>query len=235
MATLSNLKYYVVVLVLLSCRSHEIVVDSNKIFQAPQLSDSLAFYFPKALDHKANRPKYDNFLQNWFSSSLYSLKEPILKDKTSSETLYRFLWLRSFHLPVCYSIKVFNNELYLNTKTLDRSPEWFETIREDIIHDTTVLDTIKADRLAYIKFNETIKIDEAEWNQFESLLMKSKFWNLSSIDDSDGSTDGSEWILEGYKNKKYHFVVRHNPHELRECGMFLISLSNLKIPQDEIY
>ncbi len=237
MATLFNLKYSVVILVLLSCRSHEIIQDSNKIFQAAQPSDSLGFYFPESLNRPSTRHHiFDNFEQNWFSSTLYSFKEPILKTKTDDETVYRFLWLRSFNEPVCYSLKKFNGEYFLSTKTLDRCPAWYPHIEAKYENDKKILDTVqKADRIANITFKEIIKVTKSEWLKFENLLSKSKFWSLPSLDPYPSSTDGAEWIIEAYKEKIYHFVVRQTSFEIKDVGIYLISLSNLNVPKDQIY
>ena len=98
------------------------------------------------------------------------------------------------------------------------------------------MDTLqKADRKASITFHQTIKITKSEWFKFEKLLSKCNFWNLQNLDPYPKSHDGAEWIIEGYKEHKYHFVVRQTNFEIREAGLYLISLSNLNIPKDRIY
>jgi len=40
--------------------------------------------------------------------------------------------------------------------------------------------------------------------------------------------DGSEWIIEGVKNKKYHMVTRWTPSgNFRSVGEYLISISRV--------
>ena len=77
------------------------------IFEKATKGDSLSYYFPSILSDTAgdDDPVYKDFQQKWYSSALYSFKEPILYNKTDSQTRYRLLWLRSFHRPVCFSMK----------------------------------------------------------------------------------------------------------------------------------
>ena len=60
--------------------------------------DSISFYFPTSirLDTNTVITGIDAFMLNWFSSALYSAKEPILYNYYLGHDIYRFLWLRSF-------------------------------------------------------------------------------------------------------------------------------------------
>src|SRR5687768_15569471 len=64
--------------------------------------DSLAFYFPK--NSFDDRSSVDSFRQNWYSSALYSFKEPVLSKDYVGHNIHRFLWLRSFHRPVVFTL-----------------------------------------------------------------------------------------------------------------------------------
>ncbi len=141
-------------LTLVSCKNKE-PIDTKKVFEMASINDSLSFYFPSILNDTFGRPPmYKDFKQNWYSSSLYSFKEPILYNKTDSQTIYRLLWLRSFHLPVCFSMKEFNGKYFLNAKVLDRQPAFYPEIdRRGLDRNTgkEIIDTTKrADRFALI-------------------------------------------------------------------------------------
>jgi len=236
-----KLKFFVLlVVVLTSCQTHEVIKIDSAIFQKATPSDSLSFYFPSSLNKESRRKNstYNNFTQRWYSSALYSFKEPILFKKSNIETIYRLLWLRSFHQPVCFSLKEFDNKYYLNTKMLDRQPAFYPYITaNNTSSGKVVFDTLqKEDRLAYVIFNETLQINKSEWNNFQALLRKKNFWNLPSLDHSNMSADGAQWILESYKDGKYHYVERQNSESgLKECGLYLLNISSLKIPKDDIY
>ena len=64
--------------------------------------DSLAFYFP--INIFSDIPRADSFVQNWYSSALYSFKEPVLSQSFVGHDIYRFVWLRSFHRPVVFTL-----------------------------------------------------------------------------------------------------------------------------------
>ena len=52
--------------------------------------DSLVFYF--TINIFSDIPRADSFIQNWYSSALYSFKEPVLSQNFVGHNIYRFLW-----------------------------------------------------------------------------------------------------------------------------------------------
>jgi hypothetical protein len=229
-------------LMLISCKIKK-SIDTKNIFEKSTLSDSLSFYFPSILNDTVKRtnPMYENFKQKWYSSSLYSFKEPILYTKTDSQNIYRLLWLRSFHQPVCFSVKEFNGNYFLNAKILDRQPAFYPEIEGKGVDKKTgkeILDTIqKADRLALIALDTIKTLTSKEWKEIENYISTFDFWNSPIADPYDeGGADGSNWIVEGRKNGKYHFIDRRNADgNLMPFGKYLIKLSGLKVKEDAIY
>ena len=227
-------------LTLFSCKTNN-SIDTNNVFERAFKSDSLSYYFPPILNDTFERenPFYKDFKQRWYSSSLYSFKEPILYTKTDSEIIYRLLWLRSFHEPVCFTIKGNKGNYFLNAKTLDRQPAFNPTIEGKYTNTNEIIfDTIqKADRYALITFDTIKVLTSRQWKAIENYLTKLNFWN-GPIDDpnSQGGTDGANWIIEGRKDKEYHFVDRRNDNgELIPLGKYLIKLSGINIEDDSIY
>ena len=229
------------ILTLLSCKTND-SKDTKNVFEKALKSDSLSYYFPSILSDTVERenPFFKDFTQRWYSSALYSFKEPILYTKTDLQTIYRLLWLRSFHEPVCFSVKKYNGNYFLNAKALDRQPSFYLNIL-DYGKDGSgkeVFDTVgKADRFALITF-DTIKVLTSEQrNEFENSITKLDFWSSPVADPADGgSTDGSNWILEGRKSGKYHFIDRNTgAGDLIELGKKLIMWSGLKIKDDSFY
>ena len=208
--------------------------------------DSLAFYFPTNIF--SNIPRSDSFVQNWYSSALYSFKEPLLSQNYIGQNVYRLLWLRSFHRPVVFTLHQIEDQVWLNTKMLDDQPSFHDdryrgVPKEDqeeylkmgyVVdkHDPDLLVRI-ADRKANIVYNKNIFLTDKEWNEFEQLLSKANFWKLPTNID-DGSTDGAQWVIEGHLKNNYHVVEYHSPgnSEYGKAGRFLITLSRLK---EEIY
>ena len=209
--------------------------------------DSLSFYFP--VKSFSDRPSSDSFVQNWYSSALYSFKEPVLSQNFVGHSIYRFLWLRSFHRPVVFTLHQNESQVWLNTKMLDRQPRFYdnriggipkdevkEYIKEGFFVDKKEHDLLVriADRKADIIYNRNIPLSDEEWNQYEQLIAKANFWKLPSNID-DGSSDGAQWIIEGHLNNRYHFVNYHSYRpdgDYKKLGVFLIRLSGL---QEKIY
>lgn len=227
----------IVFFIFVSCTNHDRNINNENVFAKAAIQDSLSFYFPAVLNDptEGKDSGFDNFKQKRYSSSLYSFKVPILYNKNDSQTIYRLLWLRSFHQPVCFSMKELKGEYFLNVKALDRQPAFFPIYlnRKKKILDTT----LKADRLAFIAFDTIINLRKRQWNEIENYLSKLDFWNSPIADPADEHTsDGSNWIIEGRNNNKYHFIDRRNARgDLMNFGKYLIKLSAIKISEDAIY
>lgn len=75
--------------------------------------DSLTFYYPTLIktDSRNIETGIDTFKLNWYSSALYCANEPVLYNYYQGHDIYRFLWLRSFHRPVVFSL----HKNYFNT------------------------------------------------------------------------------------------------------------------------
>src|SRR5262249_41516571 len=77
-------------------------------------------YFPKlAFGEEADAA---DFVTDWYSSHLRAMGEPslwVLSRKDSGATVYRLLWLPSFHHPVCVRISRAAGGARLHVKVLD--------------------------------------------------------------------------------------------------------------------
>lgn len=177
-------------------------------------------FFPKYAF--ADDPGNDQFLSDWYSRELRILDEPSLLSlaKDASSESYRFLWLRTFHHPV--------------------------VIRVDLRADATgILTTKVADGAAgfphtanHLIENVSRPLSREDTQSLLGRIKKTDFWTLPSHVDDRRGTDGSEWIIEGVKNGKYHVISRWSPHAggVRKLGLtFALGLAKMKIPTDEVY
>jgi len=185
----------------------------------------------------------DSFFQNWYSSALFSFKEPVLSQNFIGHDVYRLLWLRSFHRPVVVSLHQSGEQVWLNAKMLDMQPR-FHDDKIDIISTEEKQEYLKqgyfvdkenpdllvriADRKANIIYDKKIPLSNNDWSKFEELLLEANFWSLST-QMGDDSTDGAQWIIEAHSKSKYHFVDYHSPGKGKygSAGRFLIKLSGL--------
>jgi hypothetical protein len=210
--------------------------------ELPLPKDSLAFYFPTI----SSRERVNSFKQNWYSSTLYSFKEPILSQKYVGHNIYRFLWLRSFLRPVVLSIHENDNQVWLIAKILDDYPQFndervkvSENERPEYLKAGYVVDSAdsnvlvrKADRKANIVYAKRTNLTKRNWDTFEKLVEKAHFWQIPITATQDGM-DGSEWIIEAHFANNYRFVDRWMPDgSFKEIGLYLIKLSGLK---EEVY
>ena len=234
-----------IVILLVSCKTNTKLSQDSTITFANTLSlptDSLAFYFP--LNSFSSNCNVDSFVQNWYSSALYSFKEPHLSQEYVGHSLYRFLWLRLFHRPVVFTLHQKDDQVWLNTKMLNKQPRFQddiisgvskkgqgEYIKEGYFVDNQAADLLVriADRKATIIYNKSISLSDKEWNEFEQLLAKANFWKLPTNID-DGSRDGASWVIEAHLENRYHIVDYHSPYknEFAKAGLFIIKLSGLK-------
>jgi hypothetical protein len=177
------------------------------------------FYFPKGTF--SDDPGWDLFTAVWYSTHLKALNEPSLlhlSSKPSYES-YRFVWLRTFRHPV--------------------------TVRLDITVDgigeltTKVSDGLGGYMPGEIIENFSRRLTRERTSLFLAGVEKNKFWELPSYDNSGPlGLDGSQWIIEGVKDGKYHVVDQWTPKTgpIRELGLELaLGLAELKIPKHELY
>lgn len=231
------------------CRA---IADENGI-----LKDSFGFYFSNFEPFDSSQDKFvrDTFWQQYLSANLWAFKEPVLYNNYLGKDRYRFLWLRSFHLPVVFNIANVNGSITLSVKKLARRPYWKDyccidtTSKEisffrekgyqlfqriDTLENgvTEVVTVVKGDRQSEIIYDSTKSITKKDWQNFEKLIGDAGFWSLKTYE-PPFATDGSFWIIEANLKKQYKYVIRQSPAgKIRSIGEALIKLSGLK---EEIY
>jgi hypothetical protein len=173
-------------------------------------------YFPdSSLDLRR-----DHFKRDWYSAQLNALQEPSLYQmvKVSNSESYRFLWLRTFHHPVA--------------------------VRIDVKPDGTGMLTAKIStgaggyRPGVISENRSQLLNKEQISTFLAKVDDVQFWKAPNPVNDQRGADGSQWIIEGLKNGRYHVVDRWSPTNgvTRQLGSLMaFDLAKLTIPKDEIY
>jgi hypothetical protein len=56
----------------------------------------------------SSNERWDEIRSDWYSEELRVLQEPSLwrEARRADETVYRFLWLRAFHAPLCVCLRI---------------------------------------------------------------------------------------------------------------------------------
>ncbi|MGD0696010.1 MAG: hypothetical protein ABSB82_14270 [Terriglobia bacterium] len=155
----------------------------------------------------------------WYSKQLSAMREPSLfelsKDKEARS--YRFLWLRTFHHPIAVRLDLRREGGGVLTTKMANGQGGFRNV-SDLIE------------------NRTREVSREEVDRFLQIVKTSDFWHLPTFE-APGGLDGAQWIVEGVEDGKYQIVDRWSPQRGRYKGMciWLLGLSGLRIPSDEVY
>lgn len=185
---------------------------SRKISELPKGKSG---YFPKNTWN--GHDTADHFMNDWYGDFLKAMGEKSLLNVSDEKEVYRFLWLRTFHHPIFVRIERKGNSIRLFSKE-SNGAGGYEPGKVIRTTNTT--------------------LDETQWLDFLNLLGESKYWQMPAEDKRSGF-DGSQWILEGVKENRYHVVDRWTPEtgEYREACIYLLKLSGVGVDRlkDELY
>jgi hypothetical protein len=130
------------------------------------------------------------FVEAWYSGHLVAMGEPSLWKLARSRhdaTVYRLLWLPTFHHPVCVRV--------------EQAP------RGAKLH-VTVLDGEGGYDPGQVALERNVVLSEEEWKNLNELLELTRFWAMPTIVRDDGGCDGDQLIVEGLRDGTYHLVDR---------------------------
>lgn len=230
-------------LFLLSCNEND---RSDNV----SINDSIKLrnYFAKHLSYCDGcylQSPFDPFIQKEFngytldirirrsiSSFLYALEEEGLLKNQRSEEIFRFLWLRSFDVPIVFKIEKFkDNKILYTVKYTDGKGGYYPGV-------------LKA-KLEKI-------LDVSIWKKFSTIVSEASYYQLKPFDTSrymKFACDGASWLIESKSKGKYNFVLRWSPDYLStkmkkdsvelvkfaNIGKFLIGLSDFDFKKDHNY
>jgi hypothetical protein len=170
-------------------------------------------FFPAELSGDVSSRRFIS----WYSSQLEAMNELPLAALFNEDESYRFLWLRSFHQPVAIHVWRTGAQHFMVVKRLNG-------------HGGYAPGTVD--------FYSVRSLSENDWDSFMLHLEHSQYWSMPTEDDRMWN-DGAQWIMEGYREGRYHVVDRQSPDAgaYREACMYLLRRSGLlaEIPANEIY
>jgi len=159
----------------------------------------------------------NHFVNNWYSSHLIAMYEKPLSAHEDEDESYRFLWLRTFHHPISIHVSRTGDHYFMAVKQLSGQGGY----------EPGPLDV-----------NWGRAISEDDWDLFLMHLEHSNFWLMPTPGDV-ASTDGARWIMEGYREGRYHVVDRQSPAPgaYADACLYLLKQSGLlaKLPTTEVY
>lgn len=169
---------------------------------------STSSYFPR--DPQSQREWPGQFRTEWYAKHLRAMEEAPLSfpDEQVRES-YRFLWLRSFHHPVAIRLWKTDTDQFISVKEANGAGGYEP--------GTLIL-------------KEQRRLSQDEWDAFMRVLEYSCYWEQPTEED-DAGLDGARWILEGFRQGRYHAVDRWTPQRgtFREACLYMLKLSRLKI------
>lgn len=170
----------------------------------------------------SDRTDADEFTAKWYTGQLRALHEPSLwelSEKSNSNQVYRFLWLRSFHHPI--SIR------------LDIQPDGNGTLT------TKICDGAGGYAPGKIIRDQTRILSSPTISEFLSEISARHYWDMPTEEPFNGTigVDGAQWILEGVNRNNYKIVDRWSPKNgpIKELCLRMVNLAGLKLKKDEIY
>jgi len=182
----------------------------------------LSVEIPKSLDQNtyfplsglaATSPRY-----GWYSRHLEAMNELPLTALEKEDESYRFLWLRTFHHPVAIHVWRTGDRHFIVVKRLNGRGGY----------DPGTFDLYWARSLS-----------ENDWDAFMMHLEHAEFWLTPTENPGVMAMDGAQWIMEGYREGRYHFVDRQSPEPsaYADTCLFLLRRSGLlaEIPANEVY
>ena len=210
------MKYFIPILIstlaIVSCsiETKESAEVNNHFDTLPLHEDSTVLYFKtKPNWQDTTRDALDSFVNSWYSHMLFALKEPILKDYDGAKEVYRFTWLRSFNHPVVIRLEKQGDSVRLISKVSDGAAGY---------------------EPGKIFFDTILNITQKQVDVINHHLNSAKFWTLQTETRDNDGKDGSEWIIEVYKDNQYHMAVRWTPMKgtaFRRIGEYMLSISQI--------
>lgn len=169
---------------------------------------STSSYFPRGL--LSQNEWSDQFKAEWYGKHLRAMQEAALFSDKDVRESYRFLWLRSFHHPVAVRLWKTDTDQFITVNELSGAGGYEP--------GTSILKTQRS-------------LSQDEWDAFMRMLEYSCYWDQPTDDPKDRGFDGSEWILEGVREGRYHLVNRWTPTggSFRDACLYMLRLSRLKI------
>jgi hypothetical protein len=153
---------------------------------------------------------------------LRAIGEPSLLDaaKNKSSDSYRLLWLRTFNRPIAIRL----------------------TIRRDGTGQLMGAEMTGKSGfdLGVVAITEIVEISQDQMHQFQDLLQTTEYWSMPTADvrlHEERIRDGTEWILEGERDGRYHVVARTSPRNgtYRDACLYLLKLSKIEVEVNRVY
>jgi hypothetical protein len=136
------------------------------------------------------------------------MEEPSLSCGVLEATeTYRFLWLRTFHNPVAVRVFRRGDSYGLEAVILDGSGGYDP---------------------GHVSRRVTKALSRDQWRTVRLRLEEMQLWQMPTHASEIAGHDGSQWIVEGRRDGRYHFVDRWSGKDgLEPVGRLFLDLAGL--------
>jgi len=158
----------------------------------------------------------DAYKEHWYASLLAAMREPSLFEtaRKGEITEYRLL-------------------MGLNGRALSFRLELLVDGTGELAVARVILHSGKPDS---VLVKDRVPVSAERVHEFQTLLQKADFWK-SDTEEKRGKVrygmDGTQWVLEGVRNREYHVVDRLSPKDsdfARAC-IFLMTLTPMNLEE----
>jgi hypothetical protein len=172
----------------------------------------------------------------WSSGIARKMREDSLLPAPPGMEAYRFTWERSFHDYVVIRVEHRGpvHSLHVKVRAL-HSDEWLTDRRIVLTPGNGIGDWLTDRR---------ILLTPSQWQELRRRLEQARFWldnRYRTEPEVIEYMDGATWMLEGVRGGSYHMLYVHSPHSegpagaFRAACLYLVELSGLSIPEDQVY
>jgi hypothetical protein len=147
----------------------------------------MEFFLPGTL---CGDPSSHDFRARWYGKHLDAMQESPLHTATAGPEVYRLLFLPTFSPPHVVRLE------YV-------ADDWRATFKRS--------NGLGGYEAGSLEVESTRPLFIYEKKQFVALLEASEFWTMASFDETLG-LDGSQAVIEGVRDGRYHVVDRWTPH-----------------------
>ncbi len=132
----------------------------------------------------------------------------------NADEIYRFSWLRTFHNPYIFRAYRIGDDKVLVAKGTDGKGGY---------------------SLGSLIVNKTRILSDREWCEFIRRLGEADFWSKEKIDLDTLANDGSFWIIEGIRERRFYIAGEQSPvgGDFRDACIYLMKLSGLNIDESD--
>jgi hypothetical protein len=171
-----------------------------------------ARFFPRfALDRLDDMSE---FSARWYSNHLEAMGESSLWERSrrhGDATIYRLLWLPSFHHSVCVRIERTHEGAKLHAKVLDGAGGYEPGI---------------------VAIERHLNLKDEAWNDLQRHVEDAQFWEMPTHFSDDSGCDGDQLIVEGLRGRSYHLVDRWwAKGAYKELCRHMLDLTGLDVQQ----